>query len=110
MKSLTHWTVVSAAALCLCGAAVAQDSKSSTGCPNSAVNASGTGGGSSAAGDSTKGTKSADAKATRHAQQLAREQGTLPAAFPQCAGTNDRAALAECVSAAVEQQQGGSPC
>ena len=106
MKSSTTWLAVLAATLCLYGGAVAQDTKDSTGCPNSAANASGT----SASSEAAKDSKSADPKAARHAQQVARTQGTLPATFPECANSTDRNARAECVSAAWEAQQSATPC
>jgi hypothetical protein len=41
---------------------------------------------------------------TQRYQQLARERGTLPVAFPSCSAKNDRTAKAECVSAALERR------
>jgi len=106
MKPSTQWLAVLAATLCLYGGAVAQDTRSSTGCPNGAASASGT----SASPDGTKDSKSADTKAARHTQQVARQQGTLPATFPECANSTERNARAECVSAAWEAQQSANPC
>src|SRR5687767_13022211 len=100
MKMHLTWLAAVAASVGLCAAAAAQ-SRDDVNCLNDgAVSASGT---SAAPGNAAAPKRVGKAASLRY-QQLARERGTLPVAFPSCAAKNDRTAKAECVSAALERR------
>jgi hypothetical protein len=100
MKTHLTWLAALAASIGLCAAATAQ-SRDAVNCfDDGAVSASGT----SAAPGSTGVSRRASKASTQRYQQLARERGTLPVAFPSCSAKNDRSAKAECVSAALERR------
>lgn len=99
MKKHLTWLAAAAASVGLCAVAAAQ-SRDDVNCLNDGVSASGT----SAAPGSMAASKRVSKAAGLRYQQLARERGTLPVAFPSCAAKNDRTAKAECVSAALERR------
>jgi hypothetical protein len=101
MKNHLTWLAAAAAALGLCAGAAAQSRNDSVDCLREGVSASGT----SAAPGTAAASKRTKTAASWRAQQLARDRGTLPVAFPQCANKSDRTARAECVSAAWERRQ-----
>lgn len=95
----THLTWLAAAALGLCAGASAQ-SRDVNCLDDSAVGASGT----SAAPGHAAAPKRSKAASLR-VQQMIRERGSLPVAFPSCAAKSDRGARAECVSTALEARR-----
>jgi hypothetical protein len=100
MKTHLTWLAAVAASIGLCTAAAAQSRESVNCFDDGAVSASGT-----SAAPGNRGVSSRASKAsTQRYQQLARERGTLPVAFPSCSAKNDRTAKAECVSAALERR------
>lgn len=98
MKTSLHWLAAAASAIGLCTGAAAQSRD--VNCVDGAVSASGT---SAAPGDSAPPKRSK--AASLRSQQLVRERGSLPAAFPSCAAKSDRTARAECVSTALESRR-----